>query len=115
MKPLALVTTEVPLILVVFSVLLEEAEPAACGVRLAAPSELEPELAHAATISATATSAGGNSQPIRGRCRLCPGATARPRANCAARRTRSGQGVFLFITILFWMGSRATGARHRPL
>jgi len=56
-----LVTTEVPLILVVFSVLLEEAEPAACGVRLAAPSELEPELAHAATISATATSAGGNS------------------------------------------------------
>ena len=58
MKPLALVSTVTPLIVVVFSALPDEAAPeAAPGLALAVPPEPGDELAHAARISAAATRA----------------------------------------------------------
>ena len=58
MKPLALVSTVTPLIVVAFSMLPDEAAPdVAREVALAVPPGLDDELAHAARISAAATRA----------------------------------------------------------
>jgi hypothetical protein len=64
-----------PLIVVVFSALPEAAMPGAgAAARDGVLPELSgPELAHAATISAAATTAADASHPIRRRCRLCWG------------------------------------------
>jgi len=66
-RPWALVSTAAPLIVVVFSALLDAVVPeAAPGVALAGPPE--DELPHAATVSAAAITAADASQLIRQGC-----------------------------------------------
>src|SRR5262249_61675257 len=83
-KPLLLVSTLAPLIVVVFRTFPEAAAP-----RDGVVPEAGGELPHAATISVAATAAAGASQPIHRGGPSCPRAV-RPRAPPAAGRGRPG-------------------------